>query len=102
MPKKRRPKVLIYDVPRGLIEQALVEKVHGQNGENMFLEQFSEECRPLFRTGPRNAEPTNWVVEDSARIRNDLMKSSRVYIGWTSCKVVDHYIVQIPTIWTHH
>lgn len=93
MPKKRRPKVLIYDVPRGFTEKALVENIHGQNGAEMSLEQFSGKCKHLFRTGPRNAEITACVVEVSARVRNDLMKSNRVCVGCTSCKVVDHYII---------
>lgn len=94
-PRKRFPKVLIYDVPQDLTDQQLTEKVYLQNvdQQSQTLGEFSESFKPLFKTGPRSVEVSNWVVEVHPRIRNQMLRDQRVFISWSSCKVIDHHIV---------
>ncbi|XP_046666808.1 uncharacterized protein LOC124358551 [Homalodisca vitripennis] len=93
--KKRRPKVLVYDVPKELDGKTLTEVVYAQNNERKecTLENFQKSFRPLFKTGPKNKPTNNWVCEVSAETRNSLIRAGRVFINWASCKVIDHHIV---------
>ncbi|KAG8272375.1 hypothetical protein J6590_042706 [Homalodisca vitripennis] len=92
--KKRRPKVLVYDVPKELDGKTLTEVVYAHNNERKecTLEYFQKSFRPLFKTGPKNKPTNNWVCEVSAETRNSLIRTGRVFINWAICKVIDHHI----------
>lgn len=91
-PKKRNPRIIIYDVPKDLTEEQLTEAVLSQNPD-VKKTDCNEIFMPRFRTGKRKTETVNWVVEVSPEIRNGLLKLGRVYVGCLACKVQDFILV---------
>ena len=94
-PSRRRPMVQIFDVDIDLNEEQLKECLFKQNLEDAgFSErQVREEVKFRFRTGRRNDEICNWVVECPTKIRDELITKQRVYIDFASCRVVDYLAV---------
>lgn len=43
-----------------------------------------------FKTGKRDAQVNNWIVECTSRIREELLKRGRIYVEYASCRVVDY------------
>lgn len=90
-----RPRLLVFDVPTSLSAVNIIDNVYAQNEsafEGIRLDEFKSGFEPKFRTGKKNMELTNWVVEVSPRIRNALRSrgSERIYIGWQACKIQDY------------
>ena len=88
------PKLVIFDAPRNLTEDELVETIYNQNEDlldQVTKEEFTNNFKPRFRIGKRLVESTNWVVEVSPKIRTILRDSDkiRLYIEWRACKIQD-------------
>lgn len=97
IPKKRNPKIIIYDVPKDIEANELGVKIIRQNRDlEITEEEFQEDIQgnfiPRFRTGPRRDLSCNWVVEVSPEVRKFLLEKGRVYIGWNSCRARDYII----------
>jgi hypothetical protein len=91
-PGCKKPKVIIFDVPMNLGIEQIVEDIFFRNFNNeemIDLNKFKAGFRPLFKSGRKEGEHTNWVFECSPAIRKSLIDSGRVYIDWYSCKVKD-------------
>ena len=86
------PKIVIFDVPRELKEDEILDRLWNQN-DNPFKEITKEELETntkfRFRMGKRREDLTNWVVEVSPKIRAIMRKEERirVYIDWQACRV---------------
>lgn len=91
-PKKRNPRIIIYDVPKDLTEEQLADAVLCQN-KNICRDNFNENFTPRFKTGKRNNDSVNWVVEVTPCVRNSLLKLNKIYIGWIACRVQDFLLV---------
>lgn len=94
-PKKINPRVLIYDVDRQLEEEEVINCIWKQNLEELGIkeEEMKSGFRILFKTGRREADVVNLVVEMDSKIREPLIEAGRVYIDFSSCRVVDHLAV---------
>ena len=93
VPTKRRPRLILYDMPSDISEREGLEAIYGQNGGNLGLESFEELCdkaKLVFKTGPRGKEEVNWVLEVAPELRNRMRKAERLYIMARSCKVLDY------------
>ena len=54
------------------------------------IEDYKRGIKPLFRTGKRGGEVTNWVFEVSSEVRDALIEKGKIGIGWRICRVVDY------------
>ena len=93
IPAKRRPRVIIYDMPSEIGEREGLEAIYEQNGETLGmrgLEEFQEKAKLIFKTGPRGKTEVNWVLEVAPELRNRLRKAERLFVMTRSCKVLDY------------
>lgn len=87
---KALPKIIIYDVPRTLGGAELMERIQQQNLDDKQAEEFRSNVKLLFKTGRRDNEVVNIVLEVSAGARETLVSKGRVYVGWSACRVDDY------------
>lgn len=95
-PTKRLPKIKIFDVPLSYSETELKQLIYDQNllDEGVVsADDFDRGFRLLFKTGPKNDLTAHWIAEVNNQVRINLLKSGRIYLDWSSCKVIDHFIV---------
>lgn len=90
LPIKKRPKMIIYSVPRELEEKEIIAAIHQQNLEEVPEAKLNSELRLMFKTGQKDKDTVNWVIEAAPEIRELLKKNSRIYIGWTACYIQDY------------
>lgn len=95
-PVVRGPRVLIYDVPRDVEPEDLCEAIWAQNGDRLSgltAETLKQGAKPIYRTGKRGEDKVHHVLEVTPVVRKALTNARRVFVGWMSCKVVDHVAV---------
>lgn len=92
-PKKRGPKVIIYDIPRTDDNDKLLERLFQQNLQDKGFdkEETIKQMTIRLRTG-KNKDNVNIVIEGPAKIRHELIKQETVYIGFAACKVKDFLV----------
>ena len=96
--RKRRPMVIIYDVPAELQEEELMNTIYRQNYEDtMTRDQFNTNIKPRFKTGPKNKSVLNYVMEIDPNMRKDLIQQGRLFIGYRAVKVKDYIVVPLCT-----
>lgn len=97
-PIRRGPRILIYDVPKDVTNEALGESILEQNMERLqeagidktvFVEGF----KPIYEMGKREQDRVHHVAEVTPAVRSGLLKIRKVFIGWMSCKMVDHVTI---------
>lgn len=93
-PVKKLPRIMIYDVDVPDEVNEFVEEVFEQNmsQELMTYEEFKSNFRVVHKykkRDPRESRQTI-VVECSAKVRNELRRRDRIYIGWQSCRIKDY------------
>lgn len=94
-PKAKRPLVLIYDLPSIYAERDLSRDIWEQNfKEEITKEEFQAEHKWRFRTGPKRTDQVNWVLEVTGRLHKIMMRQGRIYLNWTSSRVVTYSAVQ--------
>lgn len=93
-PKKKLPRLMIYDVDQAEKDDDIVEDIYRQNysDSGLELDTFKSEFKCIHKYTRRdpNDKRTNWVVECSARVRNIARMRDRIYIGWQSCRLKDY------------
>ena len=87
LPTKKRPMLIVYDVPAQLDEEEFLAALRQQNLENLSWAKFKEEVRLFHKTGTRNQITDNRVLEVTPAIGETLLKQNRVYIGWSSLRL---------------
>lgn len=94
-PKKLNPRVLIYDVDRDMEEDDVIRCIYQQNLEDhgVTMNEMNKGFRICYRTGRRDNDVVNLVVEVDAKIREILLEAGRVYIDFAACRVVDQLAV---------
>lgn len=91
--KKKNPRVMIYDVEDDVLEDDMVRSIYEQNlsGGEVTLEMMQNEFKCVHKFKHKtDLMRKHWVVECSARVRNELRKKDRVYVGWQSCRLKDY------------
>lgn len=93
-PRKRLPRLVIYDVPKDMTETSVSDSIFGQNVDlASSVEQFQAEFCPKFKTGKKEGRTVNWVVEVSPLMRNKILGRRRLYVEWSACRVRDFVMV---------
>lgn len=93
-PVKRLPKFKIFDIPNGKSDENTIAEIKAQNFPEMDKEDFVRQFRLIHKVGPRNQPTCHWVVEVSTNLRKGLLElGGRLYLGWSSCKYLEHVII---------
>lgn len=94
-PRRIKPRMQVFDVERGMTESEFHSCLFKQNLEDLGVteEEVKEGVTLRFKTGRRDAELCNWVVEVSSHIRTLLLDKGRVYLEYASCRVRDFLAV---------
>ena len=88
IPQRRLPRMILYDVPRECPEQQILTCMKKQNQDRLKEEDIAA-IKFCFRTGPKDSEETNWVMEVSLQVREKLLMG-KVQVSWSTCKVRDY------------
>lgn len=93
-PKKRQPRLMIYDVESPENHEDLVEEIYDQNisDKGIDLSTFQNEFQLVHTYKKKNLGDSRVTVvaECTARVRNLVRARDRLYIRWQSCRVKDY------------
>lgn len=84
--EKRRPKVMIYGLPKEKEQDQIIEEIYEQNFGNMKREEFAEKFKILFTTRPGETTK-NMVVEVKQDIWKMMERKGKIYCGWLACNI---------------
>lgn len=99
--KKRRPTVIIYQVPTSIPDEEFMDQLYSINlSEELTIEEFKQEAALKFKTGRRDSRKANHVLEVSPRLWYSLLQKERVYVEYESLRVKD--FVRVPRCFTCH
>lgn len=90
-PRKRLPRVIIFDAPADTKVEQVRESLQHLAGESDGMGDAIEQTRVCFDTKPKRAVK-NLVVEVHPKIRHVLLRDGRVFISWNSCRVRDYLV----------
>ncbi|KAF9798254.1 hypothetical protein SFRURICE_012925 [Spodoptera frugiperda] len=96
-PQKRKPRILIIGVPTDMAEKEVFRCIYEQNIVDILptltKETFLTAVKLSHKSGKRDADSCNYIVEVPASVRKALVNQNRIYINWTSCPVRDFTLV---------
>jgi hypothetical protein len=90
-PQRKQPRMILFDVPRDISEKELRACIRKQNADRL-EEDDVEAIRFCFKTGRKDSEEINWVIEAPPQVRAKLLKG-KIYISWNACRVRDFIAV---------
>lgn len=86
--------MIIYNIPTDLEDKEIKELIYEQNFiENMTKQEFEEEFKLKFRTGPRDKKMVHHVVEVGPKTRKLLIQKKKVYVAFSSADIKDYIVV---------
>ncbi|XP_023220918.1 uncharacterized protein LOC111622731 [Centruroides sculpturatus] len=91
-PKKRRPHLMIFSIPKHDTKEELLRNIYYQNESFHSLyseEDFKQDFRLKFSTGKRGGDYQNWVIEVSPSMRAQVLRLDKLNIGWSRCRAID-------------
>lgn len=96
-PQKRRPRIVVIGVPAAMQEMEVFNCIYQQNLadkiQDMTIEKFLACTKLSHKSGKKEAETCNYVIEVPALIRKALINNDRVFVNWSSCPVKDFTLV---------
>jgi hypothetical protein len=96
-PPKRKPRIVVIGVPVTMQEPEVFKCIFQQNLagklEDWSLEKFTSSIKLSHKSGKKDAETCNYIIEVPAVIRKALILNDRVFINWSSCPVRDFTLV---------
>nr|XP_049706814.1 uncharacterized protein LOC126056783 [Helicoverpa armigera] len=96
-PQKRKPRIIIIGVPTDMAEKEVFKSIYDQNIVDklptLTKDTFLTSIKLSHKSGKRDADSCNYIVEVPASIRKVLVNQNRLYINWTSCPVHDYTLV---------
>lgn len=95
-PQKRKPRLVVIGVPSSMQEKDVFTCLFHQNLadlQELTLESFLSTSRLSHKSGRKDAETCNYIIEVQADIRKALIKKERVFVNWSSCPVRDFTLV---------
>jgi hypothetical protein len=90
-PQRRLPRVILYDVPREISEKELLACMRKQNQDRLNEEDIAA-IKLYFKTGRKDTNETNWVMEVPPQVREKLLMGN-IYVSWNACKARDYISV---------
>nr|XP_049697162.1 uncharacterized protein LOC126054695 [Helicoverpa armigera] len=96
-PRKRKPRIIIIGVPTDMAEKEVFKSIYEQNiadkHPTLTKDTFLTSIKLSHKSGKREADSCNYIVEVPASVRKALVNQNRLYINWTSCPVHDFTLV---------
>nr|XP_049707729.1 uncharacterized protein LOC126056927 [Helicoverpa armigera] len=96
-PRKRKPRIVIIGVPTDMAEIEVFKCIYEQNIvdklPNLTKDAFLSSIKLSHKSGKRDADSCNFIIEVPASVRRALVNQNRIYINWTSCPVRDFTLV---------
>ncbi|KAL0809628.1 hypothetical protein ABMA28_011882 [Loxostege sticticalis] len=96
-PHKRKPRIVVIGVPSSMQEKEVFHCIYQQNLadklEGSTLETFLSSIKLSHKSGKKDAETCNYIIEVSADVRKALISKDRVFVNWSSCPVRDFTLV---------
>jgi hypothetical protein len=94
---KRKPRIIIIGVPSSMAENEVYRCIFDQNISDklpaMSRETFMSSLKLSHKSGRKDAESCNFILEVPAVVRKALITQDRLFINWTSCPVRDFTLV---------
>ena len=88
--KKKRPLVILYNVPSEIKTEELTTDIYQQNFEGeMDEDTFQESFNPKFKTGPRDKAHVHHVIEVSPEMRKSILTKHKLYLRFSAISVKD-------------
>jgi len=85
----RKPRVIVYDVDKGMSKEELIECLLTQNQELGLLDTDHDKMTPLHKLGPRNGDTVHWVIEVTPCVLSKI-ENKALYIGMMRCRCKAH------------
>ncbi|KAJ8727548.1 hypothetical protein PYW07_001667 [Mythimna separata] len=96
-PQKRKPRIIVLGVPASLAENEVFNCIYDQNLTDklptMTKDAFLTSIKLSHKSGRKDAENCNYIIEVPASIRKALIVQDRLFVNWTSCPVRDFTLV---------
>jgi hypothetical protein len=96
-PQKRKPRIVVIGVPATMEEAEVFKCIYHQNLADKMrdtpLEKFLSSTKLSHKSGKKNSDTCNYIIEVSASIRKALITNDRVFVNWSSCPVRDFTLV---------
>lgn len=96
-PQKRKPRIVVVGVPGAMQEAEVFKCIFQQNLADkvldMTLDKFLASIKLSHKSGKKDADTCNYIIEVPALIRKALITSDRVFVNWSSCPVRDFTLV---------
>lgn len=96
-PYKRRPRVIVIGVSASMPESEVLKCIYEQNLADklpsLSLESFLSSIKLSHKSGKKDSETCNFIIEVPANIRKALIVQDRVFINWSSCPIRDFTLV---------
>lgn len=96
-PRKRKPRIVVIGVPASMAENEVFKCLYDQNLADklptMSRDIFMTSIKLSHKSGRKDTENCNYVLEVPAVIRKALITQERLFINWTSCPVRDFTLV---------
>lgn len=96
-PFKRKPRVVIVGVPSSMPEKEVFTCLYNQNIADVLQDftqdKFLGEIKLSHKSGKKDAETCNYIIEVPGIVRKALITKERVFVNWSSCPVRDFTLV---------
>ena len=90
-PQRRPSRMIIYNVPRDIPKKEILACMRKQNQERLNEDDVAA-IKFCFRTGRKDQEETNWVIEVPPQVREKLLRG-KIFLSWNACKVKDYIAI---------
>lgn len=92
-PQKRKPRIIIIGVPASMAETEVYKCIYEQNLADklpaMSRDTFLTSMKLSHKSGKKDSENCNYIIEVPAAIRKAIISQDRLFINWSSCPVRD-------------
>jgi len=89
---KRNPLMIVYGIPSEMKENEVIEEMIDRN-LNDITEEQKQLVKPRFKTGPKKQDRYHLVFEVPKQVRERILRSPRVYIGYEVTDIKDFLVV---------
>ncbi|XP_070526504.1 uncharacterized protein [Cardiocondyla obscurior] len=80
------PRLIIRDIPTTTNKEEAMQCLMKQNLEGV----ADDEIKMVYFYPPEKRKSTNMIIEVTPEIRRRLLARGRIYMGWSSCRIMDH------------
>lgn len=93
-PKKKLPKIILYDIPKILENKEIKDALYQQNFDGVIEEKtFQEGFNLIFKTGPTDKDVVNHVAEVSPTLRNLILQRGKLFLPFLAITANDYLVM---------